>query len=259
MSKILNPEKLLSSILKIQSHLYSLPMKDGKPHNINYFNEFSKNENSIKIIFDHEQFKIKYISENVESLIGYSVDDFYKSSIFLVFKITTIEHFNFIYIWLKWAVSIHIKLGHLYNSKQVICGVKIKHKDGRTIRMMLRYLGLEMTENGAVKVAAISIDDVTHIMKSDNYWGRFERKDEGESIIHHFFSTDKNDIPNEIISEREKDVLLLLAEGKESKEIAKLLFISPHTVDNHRRNMIHKIGVKDTTGLIQICKMSGII
>jgi DNA-binding CsgD family transcriptional regulator len=37
------------------------------------------------------------------------------------------------------------------------------------------------------------------------------------------------------------------------------LFISSHTVDNHRRNMIAKTGAKDTTALIQICKMVGII
>jgi DNA-binding CsgD family transcriptional regulator len=45
----------------------------------------------------------------------------------------------------------------------------------------------------------------------------------------------------------------------ESKEVGKILFISSHTVDNHRRNMISRTGARDTTALIQICRMSGII
>jgi DNA-binding CsgD family transcriptional regulator len=61
------------------------------------------------------------------------------------------------------------------------------------------------------------------------------------------------------LTDREKEMVRLLAQGKESKEIGSLLLISPHTVDNHRRNMINKIGVRDTTGLIQICRMVGII
>jgi DNA-binding CsgD family transcriptional regulator len=45
----------------------------------------------------------------------------------------------------------------------------------------------------------------------------------------------------------------------ESKEIADVLDISSHTVNNHRRNMITRTGARDTTALIHICKMIGIL
>jgi DNA-binding CsgD family transcriptional regulator len=45
----------------------------------------------------------------------------------------------------------------------------------------------------------------------------------------------------------------------ESKEIATTLFISSHTADNHRRNALARTGAKDTTALVQICRMCGIL
>jgi DNA-binding CsgD family transcriptional regulator len=153
-----------------------------------------------------------------------------------------------------------LKLGQLNNTKQVICGVKVKHKDGRIKSLMLRYSPLVLNENGVAKTAIVSIDDISHIIRGDFYWGRLVRREKNDVInTHHFVSADIKDTPHDILSDREKLVLNLLAEGRESKEIGEILFISSHTVDNHRRNMISKIGVKDTTGLIQICKMAGIL
>lgn len=52
------------------------------------------------------------------------------------------------------------------------------------------------------------------------------------------------------ISAREREVLLLLAEGLTSKEIAEKMFISESTVINHRKNMIWKSGVKNVAELL---------
>jgi DNA-binding CsgD family transcriptional regulator len=260
MSNFLNYENLLSSIIKTQSHLYAKSTNSSvSSFKDIYINEFSRNENIVKIIFDQKQFKIIYISDNVETLSGYLSNDFLQSDMLFVLKLFTLEHATFIYNWLNWAISVHQKLGNLSNSKQTICGIKLKHKDGRMMSLILRYSAIERAESGVAKVTVISVEDITHLVRSDFYWGRLEQRHEKGTNTHHFLSTDKKDNPHDIISDREKGVLRLLAEGKESKEIGDLLFISHHTVDNHRRSMIAKIGVKDTTGLIQICKMAGII
>ena len=52
------------------------------------------------------------------------------------------------------------------------------------------------------------------------------------------------------LSEREIDVLKLLAEGKSNKEIAEELYISIHTVISHRKNISCKLGVKSTAALV---------
>lgn len=51
------------------------------------------------------------------------------------------------------------------------------------------------------------------------------------------------------ISNREIDVLKLVALGYSNKEIADKLFISTHTVMSHRKNMTEKLGIKSISGL----------
>ena len=51
------------------------------------------------------------------------------------------------------------------------------------------------------------------------------------------------------LSERERDVLVLVAKGYTNKEIATELFISPHTVISHRKNIVHKTGIRSVAGL----------
>ncbi len=51
------------------------------------------------------------------------------------------------------------------------------------------------------------------------------------------------------LSERESEVLVLVAQGSSSKEIADKLNISIHTVNTHRKNITHKTGIKSVAGL----------
>ena len=65
-------------------------------------------------------------------------------------------------------------------------------------------------------------------------------------------------LKGDILSVREKEILRLIIEGKSTNEIALELFISRTTVNNHRQNMLNRVGVKDTTGLIILMKLCGI-
>ena len=51
------------------------------------------------------------------------------------------------------------------------------------------------------------------------------------------------------LSDRERDVLVLVARGFTNKEIASELNISPHTVISHRKNIVHKTGIRSVAGL----------
>ncbi len=54
-----------------------------------------------------------------------------------------------------------------------------------------------------------------------------------------------------LISQRELEVLKLIADEYTSQEIAQRLFISAHTVLSHRKKMMCKLNVKNTAGLIR--------
>lgn len=61
------------------------------------------------------------------------------------------------------------------------------------------------------------------------------------------------------LTTREREVLKLIAEGKSSKEIAHMLFISIYTVNNHRANIIKKLNLKKTADLVRYAIHEGYI
>ena len=63
-------------------------------------------------------------------------------------------------------------------------------------------------------------------------------------------SDNNNNIP--VVTRREKEVLLLIAEGMTNGEIAGQLFIGISTVDTHRKNLLAKLGAKNTASLVRI-------
>lgn len=74
------------------------------------------------------------------------------------------------------------------------------------------------------------------------------------SIINESFAstcdeTDMDGNENADLSDRELDVLVLVAKGYSSKAIADELHISIHTVNSHRKNITHKTGIKSVAGL----------
>lgn len=61
------------------------------------------------------------------------------------------------------------------------------------------------------------------------------------------------------ITEREKEVLVLICHELTIKEISQRLSLSENTVRNHRVNMMDKIGVSNTVGLVKYAYESGIV
>lgn len=63
--------------------------------------------------------------------------------------------------------------------------------------------------------------------------------------------------PQEPLTAREKQVLQLIAEGKTSKEIGALLFISIHTVHSHRKNIKSKLDLRKNADLVRYAMEKG--
>lgn len=65
--------------------------------------------------------------------------------------------------------------------------------------------------------------------------------------------------PGEMLTVREKMIVKLIAEGKSSKEIASLLYISSRTVQHHRANIIRKLNLRKTADLVKYAIQKGYI
>lgn len=59
------------------------------------------------------------------------------------------------------------------------------------------------------------------------------------------------------LTKREKEVVKMICKERTTAEIAEALFLSPQTVDTHRRNIMHKLDVKNTAGLVKYAMERG--
>ena len=79
-------------------------------------------------------------------------------------------------------------------------------------------------------------------------------------------SIDVNDIDFEsfscepiVLSERELGIIIHIAEGLTNTQIADQLFLSTHTVNTHRKNIMSKLGVKNTAGIVMYAVKTNLI
>jgi len=61
------------------------------------------------------------------------------------------------------------------------------------------------------------------------------------------------------LTDREKTILYLVAEGYGSKEIAKYLLISSNTINNHRTSIMKKLNIHDAVGLTKYAIRMGLL
>ncbi len=63
----------------------------------------------------------------------------------------------------------------------------------------------------------------------------------------------------DLLTEREREVLQLLAEGKSNKEAATILDLSPYTIETHRQNLMQKLGLHNTAEIVLYAVRKSII
>ena len=69
----------------------------------------------------------------------------------------------------------------------------------------------------------------------------------------------KLNLPHESLSDREYEVMCLIASGKTSDEIAKKLFISSNTVRTYRTRILEKMNMSDNSQIITYCIKNNLI
>ncbi len=89
---------------------------------------------------------------------------------------------------------------------------------------------------------------------------KYLSQDITEMVINGYLTpanTDENEFNQ--LSEREKEIFILFAEGKSTKEISEKLFISVKTVGTHKQNILVKMEMKTNTDIVKYALKKGII
>lgn len=135
--------------------------------------------------------------------------------------------------------------------------IKAKHKDAKVLALTTfreRSCITNMMKNGADGYLLKNSDtDEIITAISEVYKGNKYLCDDARELL------DKPSSNEILITNREKEVLRYIADGHTNLEIAEMLFISPLTVDSHRKNLITKLEARNTASLIKIALERGVI
>ncbi len=153
-----------------------------------------------------------------------------------------------------------IPFEHRVNISIFHCGIRYVRLDEAPICLFSKGMPIHYDTQRNFTFTFNYVQNVHHLFKKEfpHYWIRIAYGAEKE-FVHTLHSADKKYSSKDLLSQREKEILKLIAADFDSKEIAERLFISATTVGHHRSNMIDRIGARDTTALVQLAKMSEII
>ena len=79
------------------------------------------------------------------------------------------------------------------------------------------------------------------------------------SLVDILRQSDASSDPLERLSDRQRDVLKLLAEGNSTKAIAEIMSVSPKTVETHRGAIMERLGIRDVPGLVKFAVAHGLV
>jgi len=104
-------------------------------------------------------------------------------------------------------------------------------------------------------------DELVHAIREVHAGRRYLSAPLSERAIEAYTrqSAAKSEEPYDQLTTREREIFQLAAQGYSSASIAERLFISARTVETHRTNLMHKLGIHSQTELIQYAVLRGII
>jgi len=128
---------------------------------------------------------------------------------------------------------------------------RVKNGKGEFINILQRNSFIKSDENGRPLLSLGVVTNINHFKTENPVIQLLEKVDpltgSVETVQKNTYYLKEED---KIFSKREKEILPWLAEGLTSKQIADKLFISEHTVINHKRNMHHKSETQNSAALI---------
>lgn len=206
------------------------------------------------LIFSLKESLFDLVSKEVETVLGYKPEEFDLSTLLSI--IHPEDQAWFLNIENKVAEFFRkLTLAQIPNYK-VRYDYRIKKSNGEYIRILQQVITIQHNEEGGVLRTFVVHTDISHL------------KMEGKPVLSFiglngepsFVDVDIQKVfpePSEFLSRREREILSLLVEGKETKEIAGELFISPETVSTHRKNLLYKTQARNTAELITMAIRKG--
>ena len=202
---------------------------------------------SYYFILNHHSSTFEFVSKEIETVMGY-----HPSEVDLHFMTNLLHPED-----RSWFLAIGSSMISFFSQLppekimkyKVRYDIRFKRKNGEYARILYQGILLEHDPNGGFLRSLSVHTDITYLKQEGCPVLSMIGLD-GEPSFRDIISKNTFAESKEELTRREKEVLKLLIQGRLSKEISTILRISKQTVDTHRKNMLHKKGLGNTSELI---------
>ncbi len=261
MIKKSNPPSFIEYDAFLKQHAATIPFQNHSYY-AKKFKALNKAVNALPCavyMLDYQTKQYLFVSKNCEKIIGYTANKFIKDG--NAFYMTRIHPDDLeIYsgkVFREFvAYTSTMSVDEIKNSRYSF-NYRFKRIDGTYIQILQQFEVLEVNQNNHPLLVMGFITDITPHKKDDKVTYAISTYDKKKGFK--MVTTDTFPHVHLSISAREKDVIKGLIDGLSSKQIADKLYVSLHTVNAHRRNILKKTNCKNTSELISYSIANGVV
>ncbi|MCD7973598.1 MAG: LuxR C-terminal-related transcriptional regulator [Candidatus Azobacteroides sp.] len=215
-------------------------------------------------LFTVDVFKERYdfASDNFVSLFGYNpawIETIRRHGDLLEERIHPDDRLQLMEFQIEHGEFIYSLPAESRNDYSQIFRFRMKNVQHVYMNVISRHQVIETDRNGKAWIVMGMIDVAPDQSYKENVGRTVINKKTGEIIVSDLSVGPKSDLMKGELTKRERDVLSLIRQGFLSKEIADKLNLSIYTINNHRKNILHKLHVDNAIEAINVATQSEIL
>lgn len=196
-------------------------------------------------LVDYVEQKVVF-NKGIKDLLGYEDDEF---TLALITDYFHPKQKEIVLRLIKAAINYGVKKACIENTTFMSLIYKVQKKNKEYVTILRQTRVIETDKKGRMLTAYSVLSDLTGLYETD----KVEWKIVGENVDLDGLRKYINSEYNNIFTKRETQIIQLIKQGISSTEIAAQLFLSKHTVDTHRRNILSKTQCKNAVELLKFC------
>lgn len=210
-------------------------------------------------LIDFSRMKYIYLSAGVKNTLGYEREQWQTQGLDFAFnmlleedrEVLRLVHERIMEEWQRHPKKERKDLRFSFD-------FRVRAANGQVVRLNQQSVFVEIDKEGNPLVDFSVCTDISNFKSEGPVTLHIKKKliDGKDYEKHIVFESPEQEFT---LSGREKQIMELLAEGLTSTEISKRLFISPHTVSTHRKNILKKAKCKSAVELLKFVKTNGSI
>lgn len=264
------PENPLGYMISIDSRAHVSPEVRYLKENNNILNAINNRREDATMISDIVSGEQIFVSKGFEKLSGWSVEEFMNGG--WGFGVSLIHPDETKFVMETFRSNIELRHNHpyLYDHLPWNIRYRFKKKNGEFILINCEVTVLEREKKGDIRFILVSNKPMKEdeMLRATDSLAQPVKVINGEPYIslnylEELLRPRKKPARTSSVkietTERETEILKLVADGLSSEQIAKKLFLSPHTVNMHRRNLMKKLDAKNIVDLIRKAEKGGFL